>query len=656
MKKGITLFALISSLFIGSGVIQAQSGLKTANKQFENLAYSESMKTYEKVFDRGFVDADLLKNTGDSYYLNGEYKAAYVWYNKLFTDFDTSALSPEYLYRYAETLQSIGDEKEAKIYFEKYASAAPNSIRGSYIKSGKDSKSEIAKNSGRYNIKRLEINSPYTDYPNSMYDGKLMFTSARDTGNFTKRVFTWTGNAFTKLYASEIYEDGNLAKPTKLSSKVDTKYNESGSVITKDGKTMYFTRNNFNKGKRGKSSEGTTLLKIYRAELKKGKWTNVTELPINSDQFSTAHPVLNAAEDMLYFVSDRPGGYGASDIWRVKLLGTGFGKPENLGPTINTEGRETFPFINSNDELYFSTDGRPGLGGLDVYATQLKTDGTFSKVLNVGTPVNSEFDDFAYIIDFKTKQGYFASNRKGGKGSDDIFSMLETRMLLFECIQKIRAVVIDSKTNNVLTGANLKLYDSNDVFKSNSVTYDVYDYTFNTNLECGETYKIKFESEGYLPKEQMVTLGTESGETVVKLIVDAKPTPPVEPEVKKGDDLFKKLKLLPIHFDFDKANIRPDAANELAKIVEAMEKYPNMKIDVRSFTDSRGSSAYNMKLSERRAKSTAEWIIAQGISSKRVTYKGYGDTQLLNDCKKGVKCSEEEQEVNRRSEFIVTQI
>lgn len=644
--------ALISSLFLGSGHVFSQSGLKTANKQYENLAYSESIKTYEQVSKRGFVNQDLLKNTGNSYYFNGEYGAAYVWYNKLFTDFETNDISPEYLYRYAQTLKNIGETDEAKIYLEKFTSVNPTSIRSELIKSNKNSMSEIDKSSGRYAIKRLEINSPYTDYPNSMYDGKLLFTSARDTGNFTKRIFTWTGNAFTKLYESTINEDGSVEKPSKLSSKIDSKYNESGSVITKDGKTMYFTRNNY-LGKRGYNSEFVTLLKIYRAELKNEKWSNITELSINSDQFNTAHPFLNASEDVLYFVSDRPGGYGSSDIWRVKLKGTGFEKPENLGPEINTDGRETFPFINSNNELYFSSDGRPGLGGLDVYATRIKPDGSFTKVLNLGTPINSEFDDFAYIIDYKTKQGYFSSNRKGGVGEDDIFALTETKTLEFECIQRLKVLVIDAQTRNELTDVSLELLELDRTPKANSVIESRNQHVFDNKYECGESYLVVADFPGYILKEETITIGESSGETMLTILLNKKP---VEPEFKKDDDLFKKLKLLPIHFDFDKSNIRPDAAVELQKIVKALEKYPNMKIDVRSFTDSRGSSAYNLKLSERRAKSTAEWIVSRGISSDRVSYKGYGDTQLLNDCKKGIKCTEEEQAVNRRSEFIVKEL
>ena len=226
-------------------------------------------------------------------------------------------------------------------------------------------------------------------------------------------------------------------------------------------------------------------------------------------------------------------------------------------------------------------------------------------------------------------------------------------LLQFECIQRLRVLVVDSQTRNIITNASLDLFEIDRSFKAKSVLESGTHHVFNTKYGCGESYRIVVDLPDYIIKEEMITLNTESGETDVTIIVEKKP---VEPEFKKDDDLFKKLKLLPIHFDFDKSNIRPDAAIELDKIVQVMKKYPKMHIDVRSFTDSRGSSAYNLKLSDRRAKSTAQWIISQGISPDRVSYKGYGDTQLLNNCKKGVKCTEEQQQQNRRSEFIVKEM
>ena len=298
MKKGNILSTLISTLFLVTGVLQAQSWLKTANVQYENLAYSESIKNYEKVSQRGYVNEELLRNNGNSYYFNGEYKAAYIWYNKLFTEFDTTNIDSEYLYRYAQTLLNIGEMEKAQFYFQKFVAANPNSSRSKLIVGLSDTNSMIDNKINRYTIKRLNINSPYTDYPNAIHDDKLIFTSARDTGNFSKKVLSWTGNPMTKLYQAAIDENGDLNKISVFCSNINTKFNESGTTITKDGKTIYFTRNNYLNGKRGINSNFQTLLKIYRAEWIDGEWTNITELPFNSDQFSTAHPVLSPNEEL----------------------------------------------------------------------------------------------------------------------------------------------------------------------------------------------------------------------------------------------------------------------------------------------------------------------------------------------------------------------
>ncbi|WP_177761757.1 OmpA family protein [Flavobacterium sp. I3-2] len=653
MKKGLTLLTLVSALFLGNTTVKAQAGLQTANTAYERLEYNTAKDYYEKIVSQGYANAEVLKNTGNSYYFNGNYPVAYLWYSKLFNDFDEKEIESEYDYRFAQTLMNVGDDLNAEKFFKKFAEKNTNSTRSKLINNERDKKLEIQKNSGRFSIENLTINSPYSDYGTSIYDNKLLFTSSRDTGNFTKRVFTWTGDAFTKIYSTDLAEDGSLSKPKKYSSKVDTKYNESTPIITKDGQTMYFTRNNYNKGKRGIDSELTTLLKIYRAELVNGKWTNITELPFNSNQYSSAHPVLNANENMMYFVSDRPGGFGESDIWRVSITSNGFGIPENLGSDINTDGRETFPFVTSDNELYFSSDAREGLGGLDVYATKIKSNGKFSRVQNIGAPVNSNADDFAYIIDKNSKKGYFSSNREGGVGLDDIYGFHELRPLDLECIQELRVVVLDSKIRNTISDASLSLFDKDNGAKATSTSMSKGFYEFKTDFECGETYRIKVEKNGYLSKEEVVIVADETGVTEVIVVLESIKQ---EPEIKVGDNLYDTLKLNPIHFGYDKANIRPDAALELQKIVDVMKKQPSLKIDVQSYTDSRGNDAYNMKLSERRAKSTAEWIISQGISASRVTYKGYGETDILNKCKNGVECTDAEHEVNRRSVFKVIQL
>lgn len=653
MKKGLTLLTLVSALFLGNTTVKAQAGLQTANTTYDRLEYSTAKEYYEKIASRGYVNAEILKNTGNTYYFNGDYPVAYLWYSKLFNDFEGKDIESEYDYRFAQTLMNVGDDLNAEKYFKKFAEKNSSSSRSKLINSERDKKLEIQKNSGRFNIESLSINSPYSDYGTSIHDNKLLFTSSRDTGNFTKRVFTWTGDAFTKIYSSDIAEGDSLSKPKRYSNKVDTKYNESSPIITKDGQTMYFTRNNFNKGRRGIDSEFTTLLKIYRAELIDGKWKNITELPFNSDQYSTAHPVLNASENMMYFVSDRPGGFGESDIWRVSVTSTGFGIPENLGADINTDGRETFPFVTSDNELYFSSDAREGLGGLDIYATKIRPDGRLTRVQNIGAPVNSNADDFAYIINKNTGRGYFSSNREGGVGLDDIYAFKELRSLVLECNQELRVIVIDGKTRNIIADASLSLFEKDYTAKSTTNRMNGGYYGFNTEYECEETYRLKVEKKDYHTKEEVVVINDETGVTEVTIVLE-QVIP--EPKFPPGTDLFIALHLNPIHFDFDKWNIRPDAAIELQKIVDAMKEQSTLKIDVRSYTDSRGNDDYNMKLSENRAKSTAEWIISQGIPASRVMYKGFGETDILNKCKNGVKCTDLEHEVNRRSEFIVIQL
>ena len=593
--------------------------------------------------------SETLQKLGNAYYFNADYQKAGKWYGELFGRYGSEVREPEYYYRYAQTLLNTGDTQKAAHYLQQFASVSSNSARAALIKSDKDYSAEIRKNSGRYSrLQNLDINTPYADYGSSVHNNRLLFTTARDTGGLSKREHTWTGQAFTSLYTADINPDGSTGKATRYSRPVRSGFNESGAVAAPDGKTLYFTRNNYN-GKRGYSSGRTTLLKLYRASLENGKWAHVEELPFNSNEYNTAHPALSSDGRTLYFVSDRPGGIGGADIWKVSINGTGFGTPENLGPKINTEGRESFPFITDKDELYFCSDARPGLGGLDVYAVRLKADGSAGEVQNVGEPVNSPYDDFAYYIDPKTRQGFFSSNREGGKGNDDIYSFLETRRLLLDCLQQLKVKVVDANTGSTINGAEITLMRS-DYTATGSMRQGQSGFeSIGKDLECGTLYRIQAKADKYIGNEVAVTLSEEEGVTEQILALT-----PQKIEVKKGDDLFKVLQLNPIYFDYDKSDIRPDAAEELAKVVAVLKEYPKMRIDVRSHTDSRGSDAYNLKLSQRRAQSTAEWITAQGIDRSRITYRGYGETQLVNKCKNGVKCSDAEHEENRRSEFIVT--
>ncbi len=650
MKKIISSLCVCLLVLMNHNA-QAQVGLSRGDKNYDKLAYIDAIKIYENIAKRGHVNTSILKNLGNANYFNAQYAQANKWYSQLFTDFSNDEIESEYYYRYAQTLKNVGNEAEAKVYLKKFATKNNESNRAKIIQADKDYQAEITRNSGRYDIQDAKINTSYADYGSSFYNNQVLFTTSRDTSNFTKRVHTWTDHAFTNIYVADVQEDGTLAKAKKFSRQITTKFNESTPVITKDGQTMYFTRNNYD-GVRRMDSKKTTLLKIYRAVLKNDKWSDIVELPFNSNQFSTAHPVLNAAEDMMYFVSDRPGGFGQSDIWRIAITSNGFGTPENLGASINTDGRESFPFVSSDDELYFATDGRPGMGGLDVYATKIKSDGSFSDVQNIGAAVNSSADDFGYIINKTTKRGFFSSNRAEGIGNDDIYAFVENRALVLECVQNLKVTVVDAKTRNIISNATLNLYQMDYTDKAKTSKMDSNSqYLFDTAYNCGTSYRVKAEAPEYTVKEEVVSLPNETGVTEITIVLERTKIP-----LKKGDDLFKVLNLNPIYFDLDKHNIRPDAAMELAKVLAVMEEYPEMKVDVRSHTDSRASHKYNDDLSERRAKSTAAWLIKNGINSSRLTWKGYGERQLTNQCADGVKCTEEEHQANRRSEFIIVNL
>ena len=629
----------------------AQSGITKADKNYEALAYIDAIKVYENIALRGKADASTLEKLGNSYYFNAQYKDASKWYGVLFEKFSDQVLDAEYYYRYAQTLKNIGQTAEAEKYLTQFANKVPSSKRSELIQKETDYRAEIRKNSGRYAaIQNLATNTVYSDYGSSVYNNELLFATARDTGNFSKRVHTWTGHAFTSLYRADITEDGNTTNASRFSKELHSPVNESSAVVSADGNTIYFTRNNYN-SKRGFNEEKTTLLKIYQAQWKNGRWTDITEVPFNSDQYNTAHPALSADGETMYFVSDRPGGMGKADIWRVSLQAGRFGIPENLGPEINTEGRETFPFVTSQNELYFSSDARPGLGGLDVFGAKIKSDGSVGAVQNLGEPINSPSDDFAYIINTSTKKGFFSSNRDGGIGDDDIYSFLETRSLLFDCLQSIKAKVVDAQTGNVIKGAQMILTNTDQEVIRKQIQSTAGFQNLVESLECRQSYRLRATAEKYQDNEVYIQLDEEPG-SVEQVIV----LTPKKIEVKKGDDLFKVLDLSIIYFDFDKWNIRKDAAIELEKIRAVLEEYPKMKIDVRSHTDSRGNDAYNLRLSQRRAKSTAEWLINQGIDASRVTYKGYGETDLMNDCRNGIPCTEAQHQENRRSEFLVTDL
>ncbi|WP_268846528.1 OmpA family protein [Flavobacterium aestivum] len=644
MKNNILLYLMILGLFSFNNYAQ-KGKVSNADKKYDNYAYIDAIKTYERVSNKGYKSAEMYQKLGNAYFFNAELDKAAKWYGELFAI--TSSVDPEYYYRYAHCLRSIGENDKANEMLKLYNEKSKDPAKGeTYIKEV-NYLDKIKANSGRYKVKDAGVNSKYSDYGSSFYNGKLVFTSSRDTGSLGQRKHTWTDQYFTNLYICDLTGDSlTPGPPKKFAPGVKSKFHEASAVFTKDGNTMYFTRNNYLEGKKGKDDNKITLVKIYKASYAKNDWTNVTELPFNSDNYSTAHPALSPDEKTLYFASDMPGTLGESDIFKVSINSDGtYGIPVNLGKTINTPGKETFPFVTDDNEIYFASDTHSGLGGLDVFVSQIKEDGTFGPVQNVGAEVNSPKDDFAYLIDTKSRIGFFSSNRDNGKGYDDIYKFLETRPI--KCKYELNGTTSELATNEMLPKSKVSLYDDQHKLLKTTESDDKGYYSF--DIEGEKTYSVRAEKEEYTTTEKTVTIAEKDCKTQLNLTFEKALC-----KVAVGDDLGKCFGIKWIYFEFDKSDIKPVAALDLAKILDVMAEYPNMKIDIRSHTDSRGSAKYNEGLSDRRAKSTREWLIKNGINPNRLSSKGYGESLLYNNCSDGVKCTEEEHQQNRRSEFIIT--
>jgi len=666
MKTKNLHYSILFLLFFLNTIAQTTT-ISHANDQYEKYAYADAIKLYEIEANKGYKDEKMFQRLGNSYYFNGELVKALKWYDELFAMNDQQ--EPEYLYRYAQCLKSVGNYTKADATLEKFNQKVATDKRGILFENNRNYLEEIKYNSGRFEIADAGINSDYSDYGSTIFENKLVFTSARDTGRVTRKNFKWTNKSFTNLYTAELMSDGSVGNPKRFQKKVNTKFNESTPVFTKDGRTMYFTRNNFLDGKRGRDQHKTTLLKLYKASLIDGEWKNIQELPFNSDQYSVAHPALSTDEKTLYFASDMPGTLGQSDLFKVAINNDGtFGKPENLGTSVNTEGRETFPFISGDNELYFATDGRPGLGGLDVFVTKINNDGTFDEVQNIGEPINSKKDDFAFIINSKNRNGFFSSNRENGQGLDDVYRFRETRRLI--CEQELTGTVTDSETNQILANVTLILFDENKQNAQQVVTDQNGNYVF-SKVKCGKKYFIKTSKSGYEIKEIPLSIKKENGKTTLPISLEKIPLPLVAKTVMikttslksvtmkpitVGTDLAKVLHIPMNFFDLGKATIRKSSEPQLNKIVNVLKQYPTLTLDIRSHTDSRQSASNNMILSEKRAQSTKNWLVNKGVDGNRLSAKGYGETQLVNKCADGIKCSEAEHQQNRRSEFIITNL
>ncbi len=620
-RQIITIVFLVISFFS----MHAQMG--KADKLFARRSFVEAAEAYTKVAMKK-PSKEVFEKLGDCYFYNNKMTRAAKWYEKALLKYP-EAMDETVLFRYLQVLKSQKEYAKVDQWTATYNEIAENKIdETNTLDLVSRLSHSIIKNIA---VKNVTANTKKSEFGATYYGDEVLIASPRIDG----KVYSWNQQGYLDIFTTTVGEEGDLTNMQPFSPTINSDLHEANMTFTADGKTVYFTRNS-----KKKDENKVSHLKIYSASLNGGAWGNIQELPFCGDTFSVAHPALNEANDVLYFASDMEGTLGGFDLFRVAIKKDGtYGAPVNLGPTINTPQREQFPFISSIGDLYFTSDGLPGIGGLDIFKATPK-DTTFNKPKNMGMPFNSSMDDFSFIMDEMAQTGYFSSNRLDGKGDDDVYAFYTESLTLYGKVK-------DKTSQEVIPEAMVVLYDGNgEVLDEMQVGEDGY-YEF--ELAPNGSYGLKGTKDLYIPSA--TDFATDyKGDVEKDIFLEMETYEVVEPKIVVVDEK-PQIVLNPIYFDFDKWNIRPDAAKELDEAVAILVKYPEMQIEIGSHTDRRGDATYNQQLSEKRAKSTMNYMISKGVNAGNMTYKGYGESQPKVTC--GKDCTERDHDINRRSEFVL---
>ena len=629
MRKIISIFIIT---LLSSAILTAQSNeTKRADKHFNKYEFVEAATDYLKLVTDGKADTYVYSQLAESYFNVFNTVEAEKWYA---IALETSS-EPEMVYNYSQMLKANGKYEESNTQLDLFASMRPADHRATAFRENPNYLPKILEKGKRFNVQNLAINSEVSDFGGTLKNGKLYITSAR---NSNRKTYGWNEEPFLDIYTAYVNDDGEFQTPSIIEQNINTKYHEGTVSFSPDGNTMYFSRESFYEKVYQRDSitkYKISVLNLYKSINQEGQWSEAEALSLNGDSYSVKNPSVSADGKTLYFASDKTGGYGNFDIYSAPIDENGsVGDATNLGQKLNTEGQEMFPFISANNTLYFSSNGHLGLGGLDVFFAKI-VDGKVGPIRNIGIPVNGNADDFAFSINEETEEGFVSSNREGGVGSDDIYSIKKIQPI---CDVLVSVTVKDRKTGLILVGAAVSIQDADgNIFGTKtSNTEGVVEYIIECNIDTKLVgSKIDYES-GFT-----LVAGTSEEEVSADLLLT-----PIDEII-----LANKVILNPIYFDFDKSNINAQAAFELDKLVQLMNKYKSIVLSAESHTDSRGSASYNLSLSERRAMTTAQYVISKGIDASRITGEGKGETMPSVDC--GGRCTEEEHQLNRRSEFLI---
>ncbi|RZJ68129.1 MAG: cell envelope biogenesis protein OmpA [Flavobacterium sp.] len=614
---------LLGLALTGTSLTAQNKDTADADKLYNRLEYVDAAEAYLKLTEKDKGDAYVYRQLAESYYNVFNSKEAVRWYARA-TETQQDA---ETYFHYAQMLKAEGQYEKANAQMSKFAGLAPNDKRAQEFRADPNYLPRLRAQAKLFDDRILAINSDKSDFGAVLTnDNHLYFASAR---NKARKTYGWNEEPFLDLYVAVMNADGTFAEPTPVSG-VNSRFHEGPATVSADGNTIYFSSESFKekefeKDKKNKLKMGQVYL--YKATKSGESWGDLKELPFNGKEHSASNPSLSKDGKTLYFSSNMAGTTGGYDIWKVAVNADGsYGTPENMGARINTEGNEGFPSVTESEKLYFSSDARNGFGGLDVFVIDLKGNG---EATNVGAPVNTAKDDFAFSYNDTKKTGFFSSNRDG---NDNIYQANPV------CSTEIVTTVKDAKTGNVLSDAKVSILDEkkNVIETKTSASNGQVTYT----TDCGKTFTMQVTRDGYESASFPVA---KTAGTRIDVAADLQP---IETIIQPD-----QVTLNEIYFEYDRSNITKEGAFELDKLVQAMNLHPELVIMVKAHTDNRGTDAYNMALSERRARSTVQYILSKGIAKARIQGKGYGESEPKVDC--GTGCTEEQHAQNRRSEFLI---
>lgn len=627
MKKSLLVFAA-TAMLAGCSERLYKKGIKN----YDQLAYSKAASNFEDYLAK-HDKTDAAVKLANSYRFMNDIPNAEKWYSKVVVKPDCD---PVNMFYYARVLMTQEKYDEAKTWFKKYLEKMPDDFVAEMLLASCYSVKSFKKDTSLYTLKEIEMPEVENAFAERPYANGIMFTADKMVFKRSEK-YPWTGRSYLGIYFSRKDNSGKWLNPMTLKGDINGEYHEGPACFTKDGLTVYFTRSNFDKeNKLKKNAKNENNLKLYKAELIGDKWSNLVELPFNSDDYSCAHPSLSDDGKTLYFVSDMPGGFGGTDIYSSTFNGSEWSKPVNLGAVVNTPGNEMFPYMHQDGTLYFSSDAHNNLGGLDVFMTSY--DGKkWLQVENLNAPLNSSADDFAYVLNKDNKTGYVSSNRNGADKLFEVTKNDPTFFLSGVVRHKGKIIPVDSAIVDIISSGDNK----------RQTVYTNKNGLYKLQLKPNTKYTVSAGKIMFFPVTGSTIVSTEGKKISESFVANF-----------ELDQLVieKPIVLENIYYDLDKWNIREDAARELDKLVTVLNDNPKIFIELSSHTDSRAGDQYNLVLSDKRAKAAVDYLVAKGIDMKRLKWKGYGETMILNRCKNGVACTEEEHQLNRRTEFKVIKI